>query len=628
MRSPVIDPLRLRLARVVLLLVCAGVLAVQGPGATLTALLFAAGVASANLLLALCARPLNYSYEPLSPVLDSAAGLTLVALTGGSASACQAVLIFPCLLGAWLLPSRACGLLVGADAILLGVVAPPSDGAAAAAAFALNVGLMAIGAGLTSWLRTRQERSKPNIAVLTDLPLSGRDEESAFRELCQAVSSLLRARAVFLLRPDDRGVLRLVSAPLDLESDAVGAAESLATSQIVLAAVRARRVVLAANAREDARIEPHLVDALGARSILAGPIYARGALEGVVVAMSGRSEPPFDDEDLALTQLAVATVVASRFAENADPIYSLLTEWPDPLVLLSLTGQVIDQNSAAAAVLREDLALSGLLGDAAEAAVSSDRLVRWENQQVSPGWGVEAMRLNVGAQEAILARLVDVGSAGDPSLRWLAASIPQAIDAPARAVRDYAVALARDAGGEPATVRSLSERLLEQASDLHNAVDELLALSLSRLTAENLRVEYQDLSRLTVRAAETACAREAVTVRGIDTLPPVLVGVDEAVFTRSLEAMFSSVCALGPETIELAVHAEEGWAVLRLTLGRAMATRVRQRVMRPFVVIGEGKGLGVGIWLARHIARLHGGDLRLGDEGKVLQLVLPHRTGA
>ncbi len=623
MNAPLADPLRLRVARLVLLVACGAALAAQGPGALGDAGLFVLAVGVLNLVLGLCARPLRVGYDLLSPVLDSLAALALIWLTGGSASPFHAVLVVPCVLAAWLLPSRSCGLLVGADAVLLAIVAPPQGGIATAAAFALDVGLIATTAGLTAWLRGRQERSRPNIAVLTNLPLSGRDPESAFRELGQAVSSLLRARAVFLLRPNGRGGLRVANAPLDLESDAVGAADGLPTSQLVLAAVRARRVVLAANAHEDARIEPALAQGLNARSLLAGPIYARGALEGVVVAMNGPSDPPFDDEDLALTQLAIATVVASRFAENVDPIYSLLGAWPDPLVLLSLAGQVLDQNPAAAAALREDLTLSGMLADAAEATLTSDRLIHWEDSQVCPGWGVEALRVNVGAQEAVLARLVDVGTGGDSALRWLSASVPQAIDAPARAVRDYAQALVRDAAGEPATVRSLAEHLLDQAMELHHAIEELLALSLSRLTAENLRIEAHDLSRLVLHAAEAACAREAVTVRGLDALPALTVPSDEAVLGRSLEAMFSSLCALTPDSLDIGLGVDEGWAVLRVTLGRAIPTRVRQRITRPFVQVGEGKGFGIGIWLARHVTRLHGGDLRLSDEGRLIQIVLP-----
>lgn len=610
---------RLRVARAVILIACAAAAYLLPGGSVALGVGFVLSCLGLNAIALYAARAARVGYESLVPLLDLAAALTLVALTGGAASPCAATLALPLTLAAWTLPSGATGLLTLIAISGLAGVAPPET-AEAAARFLLHAAVLAGVAGFTAWFRAREAAARPNLAAFAELPMAAHEEASALEDLCRSVAELLGVRTVALLRPDESGRLRIAAAPLDLEHAAMDALVELAGAPIVDAAVRTRRVTLASNARQDGRIGAELADRLRARSALAGPVQIRGSLVGVLVALGGRDDPPFGDEQLGLMQLAIATV-SHRFLDREDPLRALVARWPDALALFGPDGAVLQLSPLAAQLGGEDPDLLLPLRAAAEAAFSGGSRGEAEAPE---GWRAEALMVDLGARVVALARLAPAGGIEALGPHWLLTRLPGALEAPARALCDYARALAREAGGEPETVRSLAERLTAHEGDLRHAVEELLALALARLTAEDLRLASHDFGVLVRRALE--CSGTAASVPEAPVAGPTVLA-DEAALGRGLEALFGALEALGGGPASLEYVRSDGRAILWVRVPRAVPARVRAATLRPSAPERETRGLGVGLWVARRVALLHGGDLWFADEGRAIAVSVPLAEG-
>jgi C4-dicarboxylate-specific signal transduction histidine kinase len=83
----------------------------------------------------------------------------------------------------------------------------------------------------------------------------------------------------------------------------------------------------------------------------------------------------------------------------------------------------------------------------------------------------------------------------------------------------------------------------------------------------------------------------------------------------------------GAKWIEVKVHADADRVVVSvIDSGPGVPVEIRDRVMEPFFTTKPiGKGMGLGLSLARSIARQHGGDLTLGEHHghTSFSLVLP-----
>ena len=73
------------------------------------------------------------------------------------------------------------------------------------------------------------------------------------------------------------------------------------------------------------------------------------------------------------------------------------------------------------------------------------------------------------------------------------------------------------------------------------------------------------------------------------------------------------------------------WARIRIADdGQGFDPGAKERLFQPFVGSGRREGTGLGLPIARDIARAHGGDLALvatGPEGTVFELSLPAPEG-
>ena len=143
------------------------------------------------------------------------------------------------------------------------------------------------------------------------------------------------------------------------------------------------------------------------------------------------------------------------------------------------------------------------------------------------------------------------------------------------------------------------------------------------------RTEHADLAQIvrTALSLTLDLAQElGVTVEVHGTEQPVPVEVDPTLIrivlsnliANSLDALSTVVDGAKTPRMTVSVEREDAWARVRIEdNGPGVSPELAQTLFEPFVT-SKPSGVGIGLALARKIARAHNGDLRL----------LPNRTGA
>lgn len=624
MRSAVGYAGRIRAARLVLLCLAALGLATS-PGSTpLTPILFVALTIAANVLLHITCATLRLPYDAPAAVLDIAVCGALVWITGGHSSPFISAFILPAGLVAWVTTPRSCAALVALGAVVLALSAPPTGGGNSAAGFAFTVAAMAATAGVASTMASTLERSRANMAALGDLPGPGSAPDQVLQQLARAFRSLLRARATLLFIPSAEGGLVLDHVPLELDARAAEAAEELGKSPLVQTTIRARRPLLAAYATDDDRLDPEIVEALGAESLIAAPVFFHDHLAGVIVAIDRAGPVALNDEDLALAQVAVATVVAGQLTAATDPARLIIRGIREPMAVFSGHGTLIEANTLAAELFAERPGLRELAAEAARSAAPRGTAGVYPASDGAAGEeAIEAVPLGPQGRHGVIVRLDTMPTSGTSGLRQLAVAVTKAVDAPLNGVRDYAYAIARDPSADVATVRRLAEALVEQAAELSRSMDELLALTVAQIGPDDLRREPRDLGRIARERVERAQRLAGQTPIGLSGDDPVAAEVDEALLGRALDAMLASAMGLSPSGVRLSAANGPAGPRLSLELTKAVPLRLRRRVLEPFRLSREAKGLGIGLCLGRQVVIAHGGTLRFSSDGRRIDIELP-----
>lgn len=187
--------------------------------------------------------------------------------------------------------------------------------------------------------------------------------------------------------------------------------------------------------------------------------------------------------------------------------------------------------------------------------------------------------------------------------------------------------------------RSAAE-LREALSEARGEVDRLSNLAARLLDLAALgRVTWQtsvrDLSAL-VREAAEACEAEA-EARGVRIsldLPeeaPAELEVQTA--RQALDNLFANALAHAPSGTSIEVQLETSPSALRVIVrdeGPGVAPEEAERIFEPFYRGSQekqGQGAGLGLSIAREIARRHGGTLKLGQatRGAIFVLEIPRR---
>jgi signal transduction histidine kinase len=377
---------------------------------------------------------------------------------------------------------------------------------------------------------------------------------------------------------------------------------------------------VSAQARSDDRLPKSATETLAIRSVLAMPVYLTEGLEGVILLVA-RGRDAFHEGDIAVAHLAIGAVRGGLVRPESETVAAIVRDMPEAAALIDAAGTMETASPAGHELFDTDPDLWNLALAAADTARETGARAVAEGASGAEGWQADAFPLGGSGGRALVRVRAGDGDTGG-ALREFPIAVGQAIEAPLRAVRDYARALGHSAEADPATRERLASNLVDQTGRLGRAVDELLAAHLARLSSDDLVLTEVDLAQVAregVERARSASPSATISLQADEYVPAVL---DEGVMGRAIDALIDSALAL--ENV-LVLHAagDEQAGLIAVDLGRALPTRLRRRLFEPFAISREGGGLGLGFFIARYVALAHGGDMRVSEDGRSVELLLP-----
>jgi signal transduction histidine kinase len=176
---------------------------------------------------------------------------------------------------------------------------------------------------------------------------------------------------------------------------------------------------------------------------------------------------------------------------------------------------------------------------------------------------------------------------------------------------------------EPSERGEVHHALAREAKRLGSTVDRLL--SFSRMEANKVSATKHPVAVATVisEAIDTFLERypdAAPIQRHLD--DTVTAAIDESAIQMALDNLLSNARKYAPEGKPYAVHLEADGGGLRIAVsdqGPGISRRDQRRIFRPFERVDDRlsqatEGAGIGLSLVNHVARAHGGTVRVESE--------------
>ena len=174
---------------------------------------------------------------------------------------------------------------------------------------------------------------------------------------------------------------------------------------------------------------------------------------------------------------------------------------------------------------------------------------------------------------------------------------------------------------------------------LERALDRAVRLAQNVMAYGKSEEPRPDASRVPLAIAAEAAAEDAglgpaSVALALKVAPEAVVRADPEQLDRILVNVFKNareaIEAAGRATGRVSVAAEatpDGASLIRIADdGPGVPERLRERLFQPFAGSGRPDGAGLGLAIARELARAHGGELTLvesGPQGSVFELRLP-----
>lgn len=161
-------------------------------------------------------------------------------------------------------------------------------------------------------------------------------------------------------------------------------------------------------------------------------------------------------------------------------------------------------------------------------------------------------------------------------------------------------------------------RSARQLRSLLEAITDARRVEESALTLDRARVDLVELTRELVQDLATITAGRAVHIH-VPAGAPVEVSLDPVRIRQVVSNLVTNAAKFSPPdgVIDVTVQADERWAeVVVRDNGPGIPYERRMQVFRRFGRLDTAvKGMGLGLYISRGLARAHGGDVVLLDEG-------------
>jgi len=206
----------------------------------------------------------------------------------------------------------------------------------------------------------------------------------------------------------------------------------------------------------------------------------------------------------------------------------------------------------------------------------------------------------------------------------LLANVSHELRSPLARLRVALELLPRDDASE-ARVRDLEVDIAE----LDRLIEDVLTMSRLDAQALPLRREPVDLGALFAQIAERAAldpATARASVRVAEGSAPPALDADPALLRRALWNLVENAARYGAPPVTLSARREGGVVAISVDdEGRGIAPGDRERVFQPFFRAAgddDRRGFGLGLALARRVAEVHGGAIRVADAPRGCTLVI------
>ncbi|MCD8160043.1 MAG: HAMP domain-containing histidine kinase [Clostridiales bacterium] len=205
---------------------------------------------------------------------------------------------------------------------------------------------------------------------------------------------------------------------------------------------------------------------------------------------------------------------------------------------------------------------------------------------------------------------------------------------PIAVIQGYADLLDRWGKDDPAVRQEAVDAIRKEAENMSNLVQQLLFLARGDNETQVVEPERFCLSDLAEDIfRETALLEPGQTLES-DLAPQVYVLADVGLIRQAVRILVDNACKYTPQSgsVTLSLTAREGYALLTVAdTGPGIPPEEQERVFERFYRSEQSRsratgGTGLGLPIARWIARRHGGDILLGSvpgQGSRFTLVLP-----
>ncbi len=173
----------------------------------------------------------------------------------------------------------------------------------------------------------------------------------------------------------------------------------------------------------------------------------------------------------------------------------------------------------------------------------------------------------------------------------------------------------------PGEYRAGYERVLTSAQQMARTLDTLMAATRVELGAPHGTGDALRAARAAARGCTALAQTRGITITVGEPTAPIRIGVDDEVAERVLAPLVENGCRYGSSTVRIEIGRRDGAVLFRVRDdGQGVPPADREKVFEPgwrgdAAAATNAGGAGLGLALARRLARAAGGDVRVAGNG-------------